>query len=97
MIERYAGDDGGERTFDHVGRVEPAAEADFEQHDVGRMAGEQHERRSRLDLEHRDRRIAVRRFAGCERVGEFGIVDQTTASGPPDAEALIDANQIGEV
>ena len=95
VIERHAGDDAGERAFDHVGGVEPAAEADFEQHDVGRMAREQQERRGRLDLEHRDRRIAVRRFAVCERGGEFGVVDQTAAAGSPDAEALVDAHQIG--
>ena len=41
MIDRNGRDDGGERTIDHVGRVEPAAEADFEQQHVGRMAREQ--------------------------------------------------------
>ena len=29
--------------LDHIGRVEPAAEADFEQQHVGRMAREQHQ------------------------------------------------------
>ena len=41
--------------LDHVGGVEPAAEADFEQQHVGRMAREQQERRRRGDLEHGDR------------------------------------------
>ena len=59
MIKRHRRDHGGERAFDHVGRVEPSAETDLQQQHIGSMAGEQEERRRRLDLEHGDRRCAV--------------------------------------
>ena len=44
---------------DHIGGVEPAAETDFQQHDIGRMLREQTERRRGLDLEKRDRRAGI--------------------------------------
>ena len=49
VIERQPRDDAGERALDDIGGVEPAAEPDFEQQHVGRMAREQTEtpRRSR--------------------------------------------------
>ena len=59
MIDRHRRDHAGERLLDHVGGVEPAAEADFEQQHVGRMAREQQKRRRGLDLEHRDRLAGI--------------------------------------
>ena len=41
MIDRDASDDGRERMIDHIGRVQAAAESDFHQQHVGRMAREQ--------------------------------------------------------
>ena len=59
MIEGNRRDrsDGG--TAQDVGRIEPAAEADFEQRNVGRDAGEGEECRCGRDLEKCDRRIPV--------------------------------------
>ena len=80
VVERQAGDDARQRAFDDVGGVEPAAEPDFEEKNIGRMAREQQKRRSRLDLEHRDRRLAVLGLAFGKRLGKLGIVDQPAAA-----------------
>ena len=81
MIHRHRRDDARERTLDHVGRIEPAAEADLEQQHVGGMAREQHEGGGGLDLEQRDRRIAIGALAFGERIGKLRIGDQQ----PPPA------------
>ena len=65
--------------LDHIGGVEPPAEADFQQQHVGRMAREQHEGRRGLDLEQRDRRIAVRALAFGQRIGKLGVGHQHAA------------------
>jgi len=41
VVDRNARDDGGERMIDHIGRVQAAAEPNFHQQHVGRMAREQ--------------------------------------------------------
>ena len=48
-------DHGRHRRIDDVGGVEPAAEADFQQHHIGRVLREQTKRRRGLHLENRDR------------------------------------------
>ena len=68
VIERDRRDHGRERTVDHVGGVEPPAQADLEQQHVGRMTSEQQKRRRGGDLEHRDRRAGVGALAFVERV-----------------------------
>ena len=60
-----------------------------------RKSREQQKRRGSLDFKHRDRRIAVGGFAIGERIGQRGIVDEFAATGPADAKALVEANQIG--
>ena len=50
---------GHRRAVDHVGGVEPAAQADLEQHEVGRRAREGEKGRGRRDLEEGDRLAAV--------------------------------------
>ena len=80
MIERQSGDDAGERLLDHVGGIEPAAEPDFEQQNVGRMTGEQQKGRRGLDFEHGDRGIAVLGFALGQRGGEFVVADELAAA-----------------
>ena len=95
MIHRQAGNHARQRTFDDVGGVEPAAEADFEENNIGRTPREQQKRRGRLHFEHRDRRVAVLGFAVCQRSGERVVVDKLAAARVSDAEALVEANQIG--
>ena len=94
VVERQPGDDARQRPVDDIGGVEPAAEPDFEQQHVGRIAREQQKRRGGLDLEDRDRRVAVFGLAFGERRAEFGIADQLAAVLLSDAEPLVDANQI---
>ena len=95
MIHRQACNHARQRAFDDVGGVEPAAEADFEENDIGRMPREQQKRRGRLHLEHRDRGIAVLGFAICQRSGERIVVDVAAAARLPDAEALVETHQVG--
>jgi hypothetical protein len=59
MIDRDRRDDAGQRPPDHIGRVDPAAEPDLEQDNVGGMFGEQQKRRRRRDLEKGDGRAGV--------------------------------------
>jgi hypothetical protein len=73
VVHRDRHNHAGERLVDHVGGIEPAAETDFQQQHVGRVAREQQERRGGLDLEHRDRRIAVGALAFRQRIGQ-GLV-----------------------
>ena len=95
MIDRHRRDDAHKRTLDHIGGVEPAAEPDFEKQNVGGMAREQKKRRGGLDLEHRDRRVAVPGFAFGQRLGQRGIVDELAAALAADAKALVEVDQIG--
>ena len=71
MVERHRRDHGGERAIDDIGGVKPAAEPDFEQQHVGRMAREQTATRRRGDLEHGDRRTGIGAFAFGQRIGEL--------------------------
>ena len=73
-------DDGRQRRLDHIGGIEPAAETDFEQHDIGRMPREQTERRGGLDLEDRDRLAFVGALAMFERAAQLVVVHQHAAS-----------------
>ena len=95
MVQGEAGDHAGERVLDDIGGVEPAAEPDFEQENIGRMPREQQKCRRRLHLKHGDRRVAVRGFAFGEHAGKFIVVDQLAAAGAADAEALVKAHQVG--
>src|ERR1700686_4726662 len=59
------------------------------------MAREQQKRRGGLDLEHRDRRVAVVCFAFGQRLGERGILDELAAALAADAKTLVEMHQIG--
>ena len=95
MVERDRRDHARQRMVDDVGGVEAAAQADFQQQHVGRVAREQHECRRRLDLEHGDRRFAIEAFALAERVGKLGVRNQHAAPRPADPESFVDAHQVG--
>ena len=95
MVQGEARDHAGERALDDIGGVEPAAEPDFEQENIGPMPREQQKRRRRLDLKHGDRRVAVRGFAFGECAGKFIVADQLAAVRAADPEALVEAHQIG--
>jgi hypothetical protein len=88
-------DRGGQRPLDHVGGVETAAQADFEQSHIGRVAREQDEGGRRFDLEHGDRRVAIGALAFGQHRSELVIGDERAAARPAEAEAFVDAHQIG--
>ena len=94
MIERHRGDHGRQRTLDHVGGVEPPAQADLEQQHVGRMAREQQEPRRGGDLEHRDRRARVGALAFGQRIAELIVVDEPSLARAAEPEALVEAHQM---
>ena len=95
VVQGEARDHARERTLHDIGGVEPPAEPDFEQENIGPMPREQQKRRRRLDLKHGDRRVAVRAFAFDERAGKFIVGDQFAAVRAADPEALVEAHQIG--
>ena len=66
-----------ERALDHIGRVEPAAEADFQQHHVGGWRENSTKGGRRFHLEHGDRRAVGRPLAFRQHGGELGIGDQS--------------------
>ena len=88
-------DHGRQRRVDHVGGVQPPAEADFQQHHIGRMLREQAKRRRGFDFENRDRRAGIGALAMFERRAQFVIADQHAAAGPAEAKAFVDPHQIG--
>ena len=97
VIERHPGDDARQRAFDDIGGVEPAAEPDFEQQYVCGVAREQQKRRGGLDLEHRDRRVAVLALAFGERRGKLGIADKLAAALWPMRNRSLRRTRLGEV
>ncbi len=95
VIERQPRDDARQRTLDDIGGVEPAAQSDFQQQHIGGMAREQQKCRGGLDLEYGNRRIAVFRLAFGKRRRKLVIADEFAAVLVPDAEPLVEANEIG--
>ena len=75
---------------DDIGRVEPAAEPGFEQHDIGRRAREGEKRGGGRDLEKRDRFAAIGALALVEHREQRVLVDQF--AGEPDA--LVKAHEV---
>ena len=80
-----------QRRVDHIGGVEPSAEADFQQHHIGRMLREQAKGRRGLDLENGDRRAGIGPLAMFERRAQFVIADQHAAAGAAEPKAFVDA------
>ena len=90
MVERHRRDADGGRFRDHIGRVEVAAEPDFQDQRVGGMAREGEKRRRRGDLEKGDRRAGIGALAFFQSRGEFFFGDQRAGK----ADALVEAHQM---
>ena len=94
VVERQFGDDAGNGALDDIRGVEPAAETNFKQHHIGRMARKQQKAGRGLDLEYRDRRAAVLSLAFGKRVGKFVVVDELAAALLSDTKSFVDAHEI---
>ena len=81
------------RMLDHIGRVQPAAEAGFEQQKVGGTRREDRKRGGSRDLEKRDRVVSVHALAFGECPSERRIVDQNAAARVTQANALVKADE----
>ncbi len=82
------------RPVDHVGGVEPAAEADFQEQHVGGALREEQERRGRGDLEHRDRLAGIGALTAREGVGQTVLVHEVPAADPADAHPLVESHEV---
>ena len=94
VIHPDGGDDAGQRLLDHIGRIQPSAKPDFQQHDIRRMPREQIKRRSRLDFEDRDGFACIDAFAMIERVAQLVIGHKNAAADLAEAEALVETHQM---
>ncbi len=91
MVDADGRDDAGERLLDHIGAVEPAAEADLQQQHIGWNFRKQQERRRGLDFKDGDRLAVIDALTGEQRVAQVVVADQR----PRKADALIKPHQIG--
>ncbi len=89
VIDRDRGDD-GDVGIDHIDRIEPAAEADFEHQHVDSRAREQPERGERAELEIRERRFHARSLDRGERFQERIVARLRSI----DAHALVVAQEM---
>ena len=87
-------DDGGGGRVDHVGGVDPAAEADLEEEHVGGRLGEQQQGRRGGDLEEGDRVAAVGRLAAREGVGQAVLRHELAAPDGAEPDALVEAHEM---
>ena len=87
MIDGHRRDDAGERTLHHVRRVETATEPDLQQQDIGGRLGEKLQRRDGDDLEQRDGRAGVDRFAFFQRARQRVFVDKFSRQPNPLVKA----------
>ncbi len=94
VIDRDPRDDGGERMIHHIGRVQPAAEADFHQQHVGRMAREQHHADRGGDLEHGDRRAGIGALAFLQRRAQLLVAHQHARPRLTKPVALVETHQM---
>ena len=90
VIERNRRDRGDRGAAHDISRVEPAAQPDFEQHDVGRRAGKGEKGRRGRDLEKGDRRIPVGALAFFEKRDQRLLVDQMAG----EADALVETDEM---
>ena len=98
MVERNRRDDGQRRLWNDVGRVEPAAEANFKQKHVGRCLGEGEKGRCRRDLELCDVVAVVHRLRAHQHVDERVFVDGARlAVGPASSMRSWKRTRCGEV
>ena len=82
---------------DDIGGVEPPAEPDLQQHDIGRMLREQAERRRGLDLEKGDRLAGIDLLALLQRRAQLVVVDQLAAAVRPMRKRSLNRTRWGEV
>ena len=78
------------RAAHHIGRIEPAAEAGFEQHGIGCGAGKGQKGGSSRDLEKRNRFAAIGALALLEHVEKRVFLYQFTR----DPNALVKPHQV---
>ena len=90
MVDRDRRDDRERRVREHVGRVEPAAEAGLEQSHVGGRPREAEQGGRRGHLEEGDRLIAVNPLAFTEQFGERVLFDQRAGQ----ADAFVEAHHM---
>ncbi len=76
MVDGDRRDHRGERALDHIGGVEAAAEADFQQQHVGGMARKQQQPGRGGDLEHGDRLAGIGAFALLQRGAKLRVGDK---------------------
>ena len=94
MIERDGRQDRGERFVDDVCRVEPAAEAGFEQNDIGGIFGEGEERGGRCDLEKCDGLAGVCGLCAAQNIREVHFTDRAGAARPGKHDPLVKPAQV---
>ena len=82
MINAKMGDTGDQRAFDHIGRIKPSAQADFDDAGIGLRAGKGQKCRRccRFEKAGIDPVGLIEHFG--QQTGEFAIVNQR--SGNPD-------------
>ena len=90
VVHRQGGDGAGRGCSQHVGGVEPAAEPDLDDREVGGRFGEQQEGAGGQHLEHGDGRTGVDRLDALQRRDQRRLLHQ--ASG--DAEPLGDGHEM---
>ena len=90
VVERDGRDDAEARRVNDVGGVEAAAEADFEQGEIGRRLGEGEKGGRRGDLEEGDLLAAIGLFAAFEKSDQTVLVDQVAG----DADAFMEAREV---
>ena len=96
MIERDRRDDVEHGALNDVGRIEPSAEADFQQQHVGRVLGEGEKRRRGGDLELGDVVAAVRRLRACQHIDQRLFADRRRlAARPCELDALVETYEVG--
>ena len=91
MVEVYRRDDGGCGARNHVGRIEAATQAHFEDDCIRLVAREGEHGGSGGDLEKGDGSASVLFFAFLQKGCEFVLVDQFAT----EADALVKAHKVG--
>ena len=94
VIERHRRDHAGERTVDHVGRIQPPTHPDFEEQHIGRVAREQQEPGRGRDLEHGDGRTRVGALAFVERAAELFVRSEASFALAAKAKAFVEAHEM---
>jgi hypothetical protein len=94
MVERDRRQHRGELLFDHIRRVEPAAKASLQQHNVRRVLREGKERRGRGDLEKGDGFAGIRGLGPAQDIHQLRLADGARAARPCQHDAFVEAAQM---